>query len=58
MELATVQTRRFSRALADLPEDARAGAIEFLLAMIEPAERDKVAALVWCETPARVRAAP
>ncbi len=57
-ELAAVQTRRFSRALSELPEEARAGAIEFLLAMIEPGERDKVAALVWREAPARARAAP
>jgi DNA-binding MarR family transcriptional regulator len=58
MELAAVQTQRFSRALAELPDEARANAIEFLLAMIEPSERERVAALVWREAPARVRAAP
>jgi DNA-binding MarR family transcriptional regulator len=58
MELAAVQTRRFSRALSELPEDARAGAVEFFLAMIEPSEREKVAALIWRETPARARVAP
>ncbi len=54
-ELAGLQTRRFARALAELPEDARSGAIEFLLAMIEPAEREQVAALVWREHAGRPR---
>ena len=58
MELASVQTRRFSRALAELPEEARNGAIEFLLAMIEPTERDRVASLVWREPAPRAKAAP
>ena len=50
MELASLQTRRFARALAELPEEARGNMIEFLLAMIEPAERETVAALVWRES--------
>lgn len=47
MDLSDLQSRRFQRALAELPEGARAGAIDFLLAMIDPGERDKVASLVW-----------
>lgn len=46
-ELSELQSRRFERALVQLPEGARAHAIEFLYAMIEPTERDKVASLVW-----------
>ena len=47
LDLAQLQSARFSRALADLPAAARAGAIEFFLALIDPAERAKVAAIVW-----------
>ena len=46
-ELANVQSRRFARALAELPEGARSSMIEFLLAMIDPSEREQVAALTW-----------
>jgi len=54
-DLAALQTRRFARALSELPEDARSGAIEFFLAMIEPAEREQVASLVWREASGRSR---
>ncbi len=56
-ELANVQTRRFARALTELPEEARHNAIEFFLAMIEPSERERVASLVWPEEFARARPA-
>ena len=46
LDLARLQSQRFSRALENLPGEARAGAIRFFLAMIEPGERDRVAALV------------
>lgn len=49
-ELALLQSRRFDRALAALPEDGRQNAIKFLLAMIDEAERDKVSALIWGKT--------
>ncbi len=51
MDLSDLQSRRFERALGELPENARARAVEFLLAMIEPAAREKVAALVWTGIP-------
>jgi len=46
MELAILQSRRFARALGELPADAREQAERFLLAMIDPQERQKVEALV------------
>lgn len=45
-QLADVQTRRFSRALEGLGPKGRAQAIDFLFAMIDPAERPKVAAMM------------
>ena len=50
LQLARLQSERFSRALAGLPDDARSRAIEFLTAMIDPDERDKVTRLVWPRT--------
>ena len=50
-DLARLQTERFTRALASLGPDARPAAIEFLLGMIDPQEREKVAQLVWREGP-------
>jgi DNA-binding MarR family transcriptional regulator len=53
MEVARLQSTRFARVLAQMPEGARAGAAEFLLAMVDARERDKVAALVasgWPKT--------
>ena len=51
MDLSELQSRRFERALSELPEGARGPAIDFLLAMINPAQRDKVASLVWGKVP-------
>lgn len=45
-ELAHLQSARFARALADLPEGGRETAIAFLFGMIERDERDRVAALI------------
>ena len=50
-DLARLQTERFTRALASLGPEARQGAIEFLLGMIDPQEREKVAQLVWRDGP-------
>ncbi len=47
LDLAHLQSRRFSRALDALPANARADAIRFLMAMIDPADQDEVKALVW-----------
>ncbi len=55
LELAHLQSRRFSRVLDAAPEAARNEAIRFLLAMIDPADQDKVASLVW---PAQPRLSP
>lgn len=46
LDLAHLQGQRFTRALAELPPDARGHATAFLLAMIDPTEREKVAVLV------------
>jgi DNA-binding MarR family transcriptional regulator len=46
LDLARLQSERFTRALDSLQPEARVHAIEFLLAMIDPAEREKVANLV------------
>jgi DNA-binding MarR family transcriptional regulator len=40
LELAQLQSRRFARALAGLPEGARAQAASFLAAMRDPAAKD------------------
>ena len=47
MDLSDLQSRRFERALGELPEGTRAKAVDFLFAMIEPSERERVASLVW-----------
>ena len=47
LELSRLQSRRFARALQELPDLARAGSLRFLLAMIDPQERAGVEALVW-----------
>lgn len=47
LDLALMQSERFDRAMAQLPEGAREEAVEFLLAMIESSERDKVSSLIW-----------
>lgn len=46
LQLAEVQSERFARALARLAPGARDGALAFLLATLEPGEREKVAALL------------
>lgn len=46
MELAILQSRRFARALRELPPGARDQAARFLLAMIDPQERPRVEALL------------
>jgi len=46
MELAILQSRRFARALQELPDGAREQAERFLLAMIDPQERARVETLV------------
>lgn len=55
LDIARLQSQRFARVFAAAPETARQETIDFLLSMIDPAERDKVAALV--ATGARFRAA-
>ncbi len=47
LDLAELQSERFARALGGLPTDARAGAIAFLLATLDPDEREAVSAIVW-----------
>ena len=47
LELAHLQSRRFARVLENAPDGARSEAIRFLLAVIDPADQDKVAGLVW-----------
>ena len=42
LDLARLQSERFRRTLAALPEEARAGAVAFLLGMIDPGQRDTV----------------
>ena len=43
LKLAKLQTRRIMRALSAAPEELREAASRFLLAMIDPAERPRVA---------------
>lgn len=47
LDLALMQSERFDRALSHLPAGAREDAVEFLLAMIDSGEREKVATLIW-----------
>ena len=42
LDLAALQSERFRRTLATLPDEARAGAVDFLLGMIDPGQRDTV----------------
>jgi len=55
LELSHLQSRRFARVFDGAPQEARQEAINFLLAMIDPADQDKVSGLVWPSAP---RAAP
>ena len=47
LDLARLQSARFSRALGELRPESKDMAIEFLLAMIDPEQRDGVARAVW-----------
>ena len=47
LDLAHLQSRRFSRALDSLPVGARQDAIRFLMAMIDPSDQEEVKSLVW-----------
>ncbi len=55
LDLARLQSERFLRALAILPRDANRSAVDFLLAMIDADERDKVTRLVWPDSKSRER---
>ena len=46
LDIARLQSQRFRRVFSASPETARQDAIAFLLSMIDPPERNKVAALV------------
>jgi len=46
LDLARLQSERFARAFAELAPEARAQAMAFLLAMVDPQERGKVAQIV------------
>ncbi|WP_051953611.1 MarR family winged helix-turn-helix transcriptional regulator [Methylocapsa aurea] len=46
LDVARLQSKRFSRVFAQLPEGARSDAVDFLLAIVDAGERDKVAAMV------------
>jgi DNA-binding MarR family transcriptional regulator len=45
LDIAILQSKRFTRAFGELPEGARGQAIDFLLAMIDAGGQDKVAAM-------------
>jgi DNA-binding MarR family transcriptional regulator len=45
LEVALLQSRRFARVFGERPAGTRAQAIDFLLAMVDAGERDKVAAM-------------
>jgi len=49
LDIARLQTQRFSRAFTTLEPQAHANAIKFLTAMIDPEEREKAERLVWRE---------
>ena len=46
LDIARLQSQQFRRVFSASPENARRDAIAFLLSMIDPPERNKVAALV------------
>jgi DNA-binding MarR family transcriptional regulator len=52
LEIACLQSRRFNRVLEQLPEGAREAAFDFLLAMVDAGERDKVARFIAVPSPA------
>ncbi len=55
LQLSIAQTRRFDRAMLGLGPQGRAEAIAFLLAMIDPKERERVMELTGVEAPGRSR---
>jgi len=48
---ALVQTRRFTRAMTQLRPDGRDRAIDFLIAVIDPNERDRILDLIGAAKP-------
>ena len=46
-DLTHLQSERFERALGELPDSARGAAVAFLLAVIDPAEREAITRFVW-----------
>jgi DNA-binding MarR family transcriptional regulator len=50
-DLALLQTRRFSRALEGLGAGERERAMAFLIAMVDPSERDRVMELIGVNAP-------
>jgi DNA-binding MarR family transcriptional regulator len=46
LEVAHLQSKRFSRVFAKLPDGARSNAIDFLLAVVDAGEQAKVASLI------------
>ncbi len=50
-ELAVVQTRRFERAMAGLGENGRERAKDFLIAVVDPGERERILELVGVRDP-------
>ncbi len=53
LDVARLQSKRFARIFAQLPRGARHDAREFLLAMVDPDEQEKVATLVASGGPKR-----
>lgn len=56
-ELATLQSERFRRVFDELPPEARAAATEFLLAMVNAPDRERVRAHLSSRRPRRDDAA-
>ena len=50
LDLARAQTRRFSLAMERLGPAGRDQAVAFLLAMIDPGERERIAEWIWART--------
>lgn len=58
LDVARLQSKRFCRVFTNLPRGARAEATEFLLALINEAEKEKVAALIAAKRSRQVCEAP
>lgn len=56
LDVARLQSERFARVFASLPQGARAEAIRFLLAMVDVDEQAKVARLIKSESQGRFAA--